>query len=107
MTENCPTDQLKWFVSMYCFTDSYDLKNLTLVCSIISALFLIAGLILFLKSNRLKSEIVSPDLNADFDETYCSLSLSIVNFTRIMLVMTLILLVMNLVFTISGENFGR
>ena len=107
MTEKCPTDELKWFVSMYCFTDSYDPENLTLVCCIISAVFLVAGLILFLKSNRLKSEIVSPDLNADFDETYCSLSLSIVNFTRIMLALTLILLVMNLVFTISGENFAK
>ena len=66
---------------MYCFIKPYDQNEANLVVSVISATLLALGIFVFVRSRKLKKEITTPDLNTDFEETYCSVTLQIVKYT--------------------------
>ena len=60
---------------MFCFVNPHDPKEANIIVSVMSATLLMVGLFVFVRSRKLKKEIVSPNLNADFEETYCTVTL--------------------------------
>ena len=102
---HCPADMFNSFVNLQCYFTEADWK-VSLIYSAVSLILLILGITVFWKSRSNKNIILQQTEGCDYDETYCSITVEIINYTQVMLLMSLILLSLTFLFNIIFDKFG-
>lgn len=102
----CPIDFFKYRVNMNCyFGDSPYI--LSVLFALLALIFLIVAILMFRKSLKLIKEMTHPKfVPGSEEETYNILSLDIIVFTKLMLSLTIILLVILIIEMLIGEYYS-
>ena len=83
----------KYFINMKCYFVE-DAMTISLSCAMTCVLFIVAALFMYRKAKQVRSQITEPD-TLDYikpNTTYCYFSVKIIDFTKYMLLLTILLL---------------
>ena len=100
MNEDTPLDQsCPWREFTYlqglakCITDTDEAWSTSLVQGTKCLVVIFLGLILMIYSRKVKRLLISPSKQADPNETYCVLTLNVIQSTQLMLIVSICLLI--------------